>query len=109
MTRTLETGSWLARRFHGQGIGTVMRRAICAFAFDHLGAERITSAAFLDNPASRAVSSKVGYQPNGRQWVARRGEAAEQERLLLTPGTFIRGKPIDVAGGAAIGKFFGIS
>ena len=56
VTRTLETGSWLARRFHGQGIGTRMRQAVCAFAFDHLGAERITSSAFLDNPASLAVS-----------------------------------------------------
>lgn len=108
VTRTLETGSWLARRFHGQGIGTRMRRAVCAFAFDYLGAERITSAAFLDNPASRAVSRKVGYQANGRQWVVRRGEAAEQERLLLTPSTFIRGEPIDVAGAEAIRAFIGI-
>lgn len=61
-TRTLETGSWLGRRFQGQGIGTRMRQAACALAFDELGAERIVSYAFLDNPASSAVSRKVRYR-----------------------------------------------
>ena len=42
-----------------------MRQTLCAFLFDHLDAEEITSAAFLDNPASLAVSRKVGYLPNG--------------------------------------------
>lgn len=109
VTRTLETGSWLARRFHGQGIGTRMRQAVCAFAFDHLGAERITSSAFLDNPASLAVSRKVGYQLNGRQWVSRRGEAAEQQRLLLTRGAFVRGDPIQVDGAAELKVFLGMA
>lgn len=59
--------------------------------------------------ASRAVSRKVGYQPNGRQRVARRGEAAEQERLLLTPDTFHRGEPIHVAGAAEVRKFLGLA
>lgn len=107
VTRTLETGSWLARRFHGQGIGTRMRQAVCALAFDHLGAQRITSSAFLDNPSSLAVSRKVGYRPNGRQWVSRRGAAAEQERLLLTPEAFVRGSPILVAGVPQLNRFLG--
>lgn len=109
VTRTLETGSWLARRFHGQGIGTRMRQAVCALAFDHLGAHRITSSAFLDNPSSLAVSRKVGYRPNGRQWVVRRGTAAEQERLLLSPETFVRGAPIDVAGAPQLKAFLGVT
>lgn len=89
--RTLETGSWLGREHQGQGIGTRMRQAVCAFAFDELGALRITSHAFLDNPASRAVSRTVGYQPNGREWKAPRGCAREQGVLLLTPESFVPG------------------
>jgi RimJ/RimL family protein N-acetyltransferase len=107
VTRTLETASWLALRFHGQGIGTRMRQAVCALAFDHLGAERITSSAFIDNPSSLAVSRKVGYRTNGRQWVARRGVSAEQERLLLTPETFVRGESIHVAGIPELRVFLG--
>lgn len=109
VVRSLETGSWLGRRFHGQGIGTRMRQAVCALAFDHLGAERVTSFAFIDNPSSLAVSRKVGYQPNGRRWVARRGEAAEQEAFVLRPATFVRGAPVEVSGAQALRTFLGVS
>jgi RimJ/RimL family protein N-acetyltransferase len=110
INRTGETGSWLGRRFHGQGIGTRMRRAICAFAFEELGAVEITSGAFVDNPASLGVSRKVGYLPNGTKRVARRGKAAMNQRLLLKPEHFIRGDdPIDFRGGAALRRFLGIN
>ncbi|MDO5501848.1 MAG: GNAT family protein [Actinomycetia bacterium] len=109
VTRTVETGSWLARRFHGEGIGTRLRQAACALAFDHLGVERITSSAFVDNPSSLAVSRKVGYQPNGRSWLSRRGQPAEQERFVLTPDTFVRGEPIRVTGADALKDFLGLT
>lgn len=109
VTRTGETGSWLARRFHGRGIGTRMRRAVCAFAFDELGATEITSGAFADNPASLAVSRKVGYRPNGTERVARRGELAVIQRLVLAPDNFDRGDdPIMVAGADQLRAFLGL-
>ncbi len=109
VTRTGETGSWLAQRFHGQGIGTAMRQAICAFVFDHLDAEEITSAAFTDNPASNAVSRKVGYQPNGVIRKARRpGEWQANQEWVLTPETFVRGEPISATGVEAFRRFIGL-
>ncbi|WP_130014560.1 GNAT family N-acetyltransferase [Serinicoccus sediminis] len=107
-TRTVETGSWLVRREQRKGIGSRMRRMACALAFDHLGIERVTSAAYLDNPASLAVSRAVGYQDNGRTWVARQGESAEQQRFVLTPETFRRGEPIRVEGAVAVRAFYGL-
>ena len=65
VVRTGETGSWLGATFQGRGLGTAMRQAMCALLFDHLDAEEVTSAAFTDNPASLAVSRKVGYTDNG--------------------------------------------
>src|SRR3546814_663202 len=77
VTLTGETGSWLAARHQGKGIGTAMRQAICALAFDHFGATEVTSGAFLDNPRSQRVSEKVGYRPNGTPRRPRRlGELA---------------------------------
>lgn len=109
ITRTGETGSWLARRFHGQGIGTRMRRAVCAFAFDELGATEITSGAFEDNPASLAVSRKVGYRPNGTERLARRSDLAVLQRLLLAPEDFIRGDdPIMITGAGQLRAFLGL-
>jgi RimJ/RimL family protein N-acetyltransferase len=86
----VETGSWIGLRHQGRGIGTEMRAAVLAFAFDHLGALRARSGAFTDNTASRRVSAKLGYRADGSLWCARRGQRAEQVRLLLTPEEFVR-------------------
>jgi RimJ/RimL family protein N-acetyltransferase len=90
VTRGGETGSWLGREFHGRGIGTAMRKVICAFVFDHLDADLITSAAFTDNPASLAVSRKCGYTENGIAVVKRIDQRATLQRLILEPANLIR-------------------
>ena len=93
VTRTGETGSWLGQEFQGRGIGTSMRQVICAFVFDHLDAVEITSGAWLDNPASLAVSRKVGYRENGRERKERRdGEVAVNQGLVLRPEDLVRGE-----------------
>ena len=110
VTRTGETGSWLGREFQGRGLGTAMRRAMCALLFDHLGFEEITSAAFLDNPASLGVSRKVGYRPTAVSRIKRReGELALNQGLVLTPETFVRGDvAIEVTGADAVRAFIGL-
>jgi len=90
VTREIETGSWLGRRHHGRGIGTEMRAAVLAFAFDHLRATQARSGAFVDNGPSLRVSEKLGYRHDGVDVYARRGERAENIRLLVTPATFRR-------------------
>jgi RimJ/RimL family protein N-acetyltransferase len=91
VTRTGETGSWLGLAHQGKGIGTAMRQVLCAFVFDHLDAQEITSAAFLDNPASLAVSRKVGYRPNGVRRLTRRpDEMALNQSLVLAPEDLVR-------------------
>lgn len=88
VTRTGETGSWLGREFQGRGLGTAMRRAFCELLFDHLGFEEVTSAAFLDNPASLGVSRKVGYRPTAVSRVKRReGELALNQGAWCSPPT----------------------
>ncbi|KRE94704.1 GCN5 family acetyltransferase [Nocardioides sp. Soil774] len=110
VTRTGETGSWLGRAFQGRGLGTAMRRAMCALLFDHLGFEEITSAAFVDNPASLGVSRKVGYQPTAVRRIKRReGELALNQGLVLTPETFVRDDlAIEVTGADAVRAFIGL-
>lgn len=109
LTRTGETGSWLGQAFQGNGIGTRMRQAVCAFAFDELGATEITSGAFVDNPASLAVSRKVGYQPNGVVRLKRGdGDVQANQKLVLTAATFVRGPAITVEGAAVLRQFLGL-
>jgi RimJ/RimL family protein N-acetyltransferase len=109
VTRTGETGSWLGLAHQGRGTGTRMRQAICALAFDHLDATELTSGAFLDNPASIAVSRKVGYAENGVTRKKRRdGEVAEHLALVLRPETFVRGEPIEVDGVGPVRRLLGL-
>ena len=66
----------------------------------------MTSGAFIDNPASLAVSTKVGYRANGRFRMTRReGEVAVNQRLVLTPEAFVRGEPIEVTGAEQFRSF----
>lgn len=108
MTRTGETGSWLGQKYQGRGIGTQMRQAICAFLFDYLDAAEITSGAFIDNPASLAVSRKVGYRPDGTRRLARKGEAAVSQRLLLAAADLVRGEKVTATGVDAFRRFIGL-
>lgn len=82
--REVYTGSWLGRRFHGRGIGTEMRAALLALAFDGLGARYARSSAFEDNPSSLRVSEKLGYRRDGFELNARRGQPALTHRLRLS-------------------------
>lgn len=90
VTRTVQTGSWLGVQHQGAGIGTEMRLAVLLLAFDHLGARQARSAAFADNPASLAVSAKLGYHADGTDVVARRGTPAVEHRLVVGAVDLVR-------------------
>lgn len=108
--RSVSTGSWLGRRFHGQGIGRAMRAAVLALAFDGLGARTATSGAFTDNPASLAVSRALGYREDGLEWHVRRGAAAPLQRFRLDRADWARGQrvPVTVDGLDACLPWFGV-
>lgn len=84
MLREVETGSWLGRAHHGRGIGRRMRALMLFLCFDGLDARTVTSAAFVDNAASNAVSRATGYEFDGLQSVVRDGAAATQNRYRMT-------------------------
>lgn len=86
ITREARTGFWLGRRFQGRGYGTQMRAAALRLAFDCLGAERVVSTAFSDNAASRRVSEKFGYEPNGVRRITVGHRLVEAHDDVLTAG-----------------------
>lgn len=86
----VHTGSWLTRAAQGRGLGTEMRHAVVGLAFDHLGARLARSSAFADNAASRRVSERLGYAPDGDEQHVRRGRAAVLQRSRLTPASWRR-------------------
>ncbi|WP_457207079.1 hypothetical protein, partial [Nocardioides sp. P5_C9_2] len=61
------------------------------------------------NPASLAVSAKVGYVANGTSRWSRRGEQAAMTQLLLTPEALRRGpQPLEVEGVEAFRRSIGL-
>jgi RimJ/RimL family protein N-acetyltransferase len=78
-TGEMEFGYWIARRHWGRGYATEAGRALLAAARHGLGAKRLDSAHFVDNPASGRVLEKLGFKPTGTivpRYSAGRGEAA---------------------------------
>ncbi|MBD3689041.1 GNAT family N-acetyltransferase [Nanchangia anserum] len=109
-TRSAETGSWLAREFHGRGIGTRMRQMILAFAFDILGLDEMRSAAHVENLASRRVSEKCGYVADGTERIAGDDGYVTDVRFVVTPDTFIRPTdPVTYEGLAEFTNYVGLS
>jgi RimJ/RimL family protein N-acetyltransferase len=96
VTREVGTGSWLGRRYQGQGIGTEMRAAVLHLAFAGLGAEEAVSGAFEDNTASLGVSRRLGYQPDGVRRHAIRGALSIERRLRLTRATWDEHRTVPV-------------
>lgn len=107
--RTVATGSWLGQAHQGRGTGKLMRTAVLAFAFEHLGALEARSGAFVDNPASAAVSRALGYVEDGTEVHAPRGRRAVEQRFLMTREAWhARARPeVTVTGLAACRALFG--
>jgi RimJ/RimL family protein N-acetyltransferase len=86
VTRSGDTGSWLGRRHHGQGIGTRMRLMVLHLAFEGFDAAEMVSEAHDDNPASNAVSRRLGYTANGTRATAREGRSVIENSYRMTRG-----------------------
>lgn len=84
VTRAGHTGSWLGLRHHGQGVGTRMRLMALHLAFEGLDAAEMVSEADDDNPASNAVSRRLGYTANGSSATAREGLSVIENSYRMT-------------------------
>ncbi|CAN5435995.1 GNAT family protein [soil metagenome] len=81
--RSVTSGSWLGRAYQGQGIGTEMRAAVLEFVFRGLGALRAETSAYVETIASRRVTEKLGYSPDGWSFETVRDERRRNLRFAL--------------------------
>jgi ribosomal-protein-alanine N-acetyltransferase len=61
-----ELGFWLGRDYWGSGLATEAARAVVRYAFTDGRLTTLTSANFVDNPASARILAKLGFAANGR-------------------------------------------
>ncbi|MBR8740987.1 GNAT family N-acetyltransferase [Nocardiopsis sp. MG754419] len=94
--REVGTGSWLTRSVQGRGIGTEMRAAVLHLAFEGLGALEATTEAFETTAASKGVSERLGYRPDGIGYVQVRGERVREVRYRLGRADWERHRTVPV-------------
>lgn len=110
LTRTISTGSWLALSEQGRGYGTRMRRIIIETFIRHFGATRFDTAYFEGNDASRRVSEKLGYSPNGhRRLISQDGAPRTEHQLVLFAADYEHtDDEVIVTGAEAVRRFLGL-
>ncbi len=109
-TRTVSTGSWLARAEQGKGLGTRARGIMIDAFITHFDAERFETAYFDGNVASRRVSEKLGYSPNGdRRTIGQNGTTQIENKMVLFSEDFRRHPgEVEVAGAETVRAFLGL-
>ena len=67
---TAETGYWVAAPVRGRGVASTATRLLSDYGFEALGLRRVELNAAVDNPASRRVAEKAGFELEGirRSW-----------------------------------------
>ena len=90
----VELGYWYGRPYWGQGYATEAARPVMRFAFEDMGAERLTGGWFADNPASGHVLEKLGFAVTGaaRVFCVARNCEVTSNRVELTREQFARKK-----------------
>jgi RimJ/RimL family protein N-acetyltransferase len=109
--RTVDSSSWLAADCRGKGVGTAMRTAILALAFDHLGAQAAITSARHDNHASLGVSRRIGYRDNGVSMTRSPRGPCELRHMRLTRDEWAArswSASVSVTGLAACAPYFGV-
>ncbi|MQT12782.1 GNAT family N-acetyltransferase [Segnochrobactrum spirostomi] len=83
-------GWWITRSAWGHGFATEAVRAVLGHAFGPLGLNRLFAGAFVDNPASLRVQSKLGFKIVGRSelFCLARGVAVAHIDTILTRQRF---------------------
>ncbi len=109
-TRTVESGSWLGRRYQGQGYGTEMRVAVLELGFRGLGAQAAVSGSFEGNIASARVSEKLGYVASGEHFHEPRGVRVREQGFRLERETWLADErpPVEIVGLEPCLPLFGV-
>lgn len=91
--REVHTGSYLARRAQGRGVGKRMRAMVLELSFGYFGAQWATSGFVEGNERSRRLSARLGYEAEGIDLLLGAGHAVESHRLRLSRERWLKRRP----------------
>ncbi|MDX5592170.1 GNAT family N-acetyltransferase [Pseudovibrio sp. SPO723] len=87
---TLHLGYWIGEPFWGQGYATEAAHAVVDFAFSNGGVNELTAACRVNNPGSRRVLEKSGFQFREQSKMRMSGNSGlvNVDRFSLTRSTW---------------------
>ena len=88
--RIVGTTSWLLAPFQRRGLGTRIRAAVLELAFAHLSAESAKTWALIENGASNAVSTKLGYRQVDRDVITENGRELVERVYQIDKGDWLQ-------------------
>jgi RimJ/RimL family protein N-acetyltransferase len=92
--RTGHIGYWVAAEARGRGVCTKALRALCRWALDDLGLERLELLTDPENVASQRVAEKAGFRREGvlrSHLLHRDGRRRDSVMFSLLPGELAAG------------------
>lgn len=109
--RTVDTASWIARPFRGEGFGIRARELALSFAFVQLAAEKAITSAVVANHASLGVSRHLGYRDDGVRPYESGTEVVDLQHLVMSRHDWLaqHRTPTSVNGFDPCRPFFGLS
>ena len=95
----LELGYWIGEPFWGRGYATEAARALCAFAFERLAADRVVAGYYHGNDASARVLAKCGFIATGNatEYSLSRQNRVDLVRVALDRAAWDSARPGDAA------------
>jgi RimJ/RimL family protein N-acetyltransferase len=110
-SRTATTGSWIGRRYQGQGFGRELRQAALHLIFAGLGGERAATRAWHDNTASLRVTRALPYAETGAVQEQRRDRPDTMLAFSMTKRQWqtIRRDDIELVGVGPVRELLGIT
>lgn len=110
-SRTVDSASWIAKPFRGNGFGVRARAAVLSFAFNELGAHTAITSAVTTNSASLGVSRHLGYRDNGTSKHDTGRAVVDLQHLILRRDEWLASglAPVEVSGFAECRPYFGLA
>jgi RimJ/RimL family protein N-acetyltransferase len=96
LRRAAETGSWLGRRYQGQGLGAEMRQAALHLIFAGFDADQATTSAWHDNHASLRVTRSLPYVQTGTHQQLRRGQPDTMVDFVMSRALWAQARRDDI-------------
>ena len=89
-----DIGFWIAKEFHGRGLGTKVVAELLHYSFNFLKLDAVEAFVFLENHASKKVLERNGFVLQGieKNRLIKHGQKIDEWKLQITKAQFLKNR-----------------